>query len=346
MDLSTEEGVKGYLDTVGKPYSTVRKLTGGSVNFVWRVTQSTGQTFILKHAKAHIRMNPSVAFSIERIGFEYLVLKHINATIRKANPATDTINVLAPEVITYDVENHMLFLTDGGRPTLKSAYETYSSDEACDVGRRLGIWLASLHHATEQIDPEEEGRNENAITQAGWALSHTPETLRKYGMSVEAADSAVLKCRPLLDQADSCACHGDFDPANIVLSSGKENQRITVIDWEQYRRGDGMTDVAQFAAEIYCYERFRCKTGILGSFLKAYLERRPLPSLMTFGAHFGAHLVYWPSRVHWAGPSETKELAGVGLKFIERAVQGTLTDWIHKLAEGWLPGYPDEESME
>lgn len=101
---------------------------------------------------------------------------------------------------------------------------------------------------------------------------------------------------------------------------------MTVLDWEVCRRGNGATDVGQFAAEAWLLDRFCGGRGLLNSFLKSYVGERKMgkEDCRRVAVHFGKHISYWPTVVEWANQQETREVLIIGGEVATKAMDG---DW-------------------
>jgi thiamine kinase-like enzyme len=132
-------------------------------------------------------------------------------------------------------------------------------------------------------------------------------------------------------------CHGDFWPGNVILESFDANEvnqavpRMTVLDWEMCRRGNGATDVGQFAAEAWLLDRFCGERGLLDTFLKSYVAERKMEQedRRRVAVHFGTHIGYWPTVVKWANQQETREVVRIGGEVTTKAMNGDW-DWLER----------------
>src|ERR1700753_3514744 len=89
------------------------------------------------------------------------------------------------------------------------------------------------------------------------------------------------------------------------------------------RRGNGATDVGQFAAESWLLDRFRGGKRLLNAFLRAYIAEIgsgfTIEDALRVAIHFGTHVSYWPTRVEWGSEQETAECVRFGREFLIRA---------------------------
>lgn len=239
-------------------------------------------------------------------------------TLAPQLPANDLVRT--PEVHSYDAENHVLMLVDGGERTLKAAY----GDSGLDVrayGKGLGRWVAGLHAATART---EIGDNRTGKAVYRFAYSGLAGVAKEYGIDPALSERVDREFGSLIQTDDHCVCHGDFWPGNVLVS--ETGGKLMVVDWEMVRRGCGGTDVGQFAAEAWLLDRFRGGRGLLGAFLAGYREavEPSRQSLKRMAVHFGTHLAFWPTRVEWGSREETRGCVLLGQEVLKRAVD---EDW-------------------
>ncbi|KAA6410791.1 MAG: hypothetical protein FRX48_05101 [Lasallia pustulata] len=320
MDLTTTPNLHTYLTTHSHPIQTLTPLSGGTANFVWRLTSPPAPPTIIKHAAPYIASSPTRhPFPVSRMDFEVSALQTLPAQL----PPDDLVRT--PQVYSYDAEEHVLMLADGGERTLKAAYTDPGLDvRRCGVG--LGRWLAGLHGATRRV---EMGDNQAAKVVYRYAYAGLAGAAREYGGDAGVGGRVDREYGSLLQTDDECVCHGDFWPGNVLV--GGRGEVLMVVDWEMVRRGCGGTDVGQFAAEAWLLDRFRGGRGLLVAFLAGYREvvGPGRESLKRVAVHFGVHLAFWPTRVEWGSKEETKECVLFGQEVMRRAVDEDW-EWLEK----------------
>jgi hypothetical protein len=141
--------LEACLEGTGMSVSIVKPLTGGLVNYVWRITDTSGKTLILKHAESTLKPNPSIKSDPARLSHEACGMEsHVTLTACKA---VDGVTVF--KVVSYNEKLHTLTTIDNGREDLADADEAGRLDMS-DVGKRLAIWAAALHRASWDSPPE------------------------------------------------------------------------------------------------------------------------------------------------------------------------------------------------
>jgi hypothetical protein len=296
MSIITPNQLRQYFISKDIPVDKITPLTGGTANFVFRITSLSGQSRIIKHSEPFCAVAPDVPFSVERLDFEVHALR----TIPKLVPQDETVQL--PALLRYDEEYYVLDLEDMGDTTFKAAYLDLKLD-VCAVGQKIGRWFARLHASTRTDEVKRGFDNQTAKAMYRYVYNNLAPTLERHGYDPFLGERINAKYGALLQTDDDCVCHGDIWPANILLFPRKshgalsEELGIAVIDWEMTRSGNGATDIAQFAAESWLLDRYRGGRGLLRAFLEGYVKERPLGEndRERVAVHFGSHLVFWPT---------------------------------------------------
>jgi 5-methylthioribose kinase len=315
-----DAAVSSFLETAlpGEKLEIQDRLVDGTANFLYRVKSSTsGKTYIIKHAEPFIKNNPTVQFPTNRMDFEAGVLMKLPAVL-----LLDDV-VQPVHVFKYDTENHNLLMSDGGPRNLKAAYSNPKLDVKL-VGQMLGSWLARFHQSTKDL-----GIGDHALAKMiyRWSYNHLAEAQKEFGLDSKLGEEINAEFGAKLATDDGMLCHGDFWTGNIIVDTETDQLKLTVVDWEMTRMGNGMTDVGQFAAESWLLDRFQGGRGILGAFLQGYKSTKDEISesdLQRIVIHFATHISYWPTRVDWGTKEETTELVKVGYEYLKR---GQAKDW-------------------
>ncbi|KAJ2062794.1 hypothetical protein GGI17_002182 [Coemansia sp. S146] len=140
----------------GSYTASATKLTGGMINYVWRLTNALGDTIIVKYAEDSIAVNPEIKFSAERMDFEVRGLSLFNPPTNEALLTISELGktlaltplVRVPKLLYYDRSIPFLVLEDIG---IHRGFEDWftaedSGAEDLDyVCAKVGEWLAHLH---------------------------------------------------------------------------------------------------------------------------------------------------------------------------------------------------------
>ncbi|KAF2715309.1 kinase-like protein [Pleomassaria siparia CBS 279.74] len=331
--LTSIEGLQAYLTSKGLQHTSVELLTGGTANFVYRVTLSDGTTVIYKHAAPYLSSNANFAFDPSRMDYEDRVLEILPPLLTKE--LLDS-RVKAVGWHSYDKEQKLLCINDGGDKNLKDAYEVPELNIP-EIGEDIGKWVAALHARSTttslSLSGNEDLKANNPIGVAIYRHSYNNlhVALEAYGHRIELAEYINNTFGSQLTIDNECICHGDFWPGNILVKfqDDQNHATLTVVDWEMTRRGTSATDVGQFAAEAFLLDRFRGGRGLLPAFLNAYAGTRKKGDIgkewvRRMAVHWGVHIAFWPTRVKWADREETQKLVDIGVGVLKAAMDG---DW-------------------
>jgi Ser/Thr protein kinase RdoA (MazF antagonist) len=156
-------------------------------------------------------------FDLESVEYELKIARAVNASGVKAPAVGDLIHVQGRNGLLYErvagVSMETLFLS---RPWMVFVY-----------ARRLAELHAQMHDCVFNADiPAQHRRLENKIKAADALSTSLKTTLLK-----------ALESMP----AGNRVCHGDFHPANVLLTE----KDARVIDWIDASRGNPLADVAR-----------------------------------------------------------------------------------------------------
>ncbi|KAF1971735.1 kinase-like protein [Bimuria novae-zelandiae CBS 107.79] len=337
-DPTTGNGLSAYLTSQKINHSSVQLLTGGTANYVYRVTLPSGSTTIYKHAAPYLHSNTAFSFDPARMDYENRILEILPPLFHAQLPDS---NVHAVSVHSYDRARKLLCLSDGGPRHLKDAY-TDPTLNIPKIGAELGKWLAALHTSTPATplsltptDTSLKANNPIGVSIYRYAYQNLHLAFAQYlpdDVALAHEVNEVYGSR--LTHENECLCHGDFWPGNVLLknpstssSSTPTSVDLTVVDWEMSRRGTSATDAAQFCAEAFLLDRFRGARGLLPAFLNAYLAVRGGKALgrewfARIAVHWGVHVGFWPTRVEWTDGEGTRELVEMGAQVLRAVIEG------------------------
>ncbi|KAF4573303.1 Protein kinase-like domain superfamily protein [Pleurotus pulmonarius] len=338
LDLTTISGVKKYLEGTRFQCEDVLPLSGGTANFIYRISLlepfEGRSTLILKHGRPFVGTIP---FSLKRQTYEVEALKWTSTWL------TADSAVKVPAVLHFDENKAVIVMEDVGpdAKTLKQLLLDGLVPEALarKVGFALGEFLAGVHRRSGSeaellrvFDANEQGKSISAWATYGRLVS----TLQGEGLPVlsdppldvseDKFDTIATLSKERSSQISAsanCLVMGDFWPGNIVLNPTTES--IYVIDWELAKTGLEGLDLGQFCAEIHTLRRFhpsQSNSGdiIISVFLQTYRRVRDHPDPSTLAGivvtHVGAHLVAWTPRVEWGGREDTRAVVAEGVELL------------------------------
>jgi Ser/Thr protein kinase RdoA (MazF antagonist) len=336
QDLTTKGGLAVYLEAHNTEYKDIALLTGGTANYVYRVTLATGRTIIYKHAAPYLHSNHNFAFDPIRMDYEDRVLEILPPLLAQRIP-NSTVHPVT--WYSYDKEAKLLCISDGGDGNLKAAFKDPSLNIP-QVASELGRWLAALHLSSTNTPLSRSNshdlKSNNPVGVAIYrhAYANLSQALSTYGHDPGFGKYINKEFGSKLAIDNECICHGDFWPGNVLVKfkvpDGKDVE-LTIVDWEMTRRGTSATDVAQFAAEAFLLDRFHDEKGLLITFLKTYVAAREEAGsnlnrewLRRVAVHWGTHVAFWPTRVEWTDKAGTQKLVDIGVKLLKAVVD---EDW-------------------
>ncbi|KAJ1953109.1 hypothetical protein EC988_003179, partial [Linderina pennispora] len=136
--------------------ASVTKLTGGLVNHVWRLVDSSGKSVVVKYADKQLASYPEMSFSVDRMNFETrgLALFHsvpgdsgLEALTKLSADLRKTEGVRVPKLLHVDLSVPFVVLEDIGD---HKGYEDWCATKPplADIEyvcAKIGEWVAHLH---------------------------------------------------------------------------------------------------------------------------------------------------------------------------------------------------------
>jgi thiamine kinase-like enzyme len=239
-DLTTVDGLRQHLITKGHNPESIINLTGGTANYVYRVSYDSGaRTVVFKHAAQYLSSNKDFAFDSARLDMEAAILQVIPQCEHKSSSNTHAVRVL-----NYNSDHKLLCIEDGGQRNLKEAYTDPTLDVRI-IAIDLARWLANLHGKTRTTRVEVPTQNltigggDNnpiAVQIYRYSYNNLHLALTKFGHDIALAERVNKEFGSLLEVENECLCHGDFWPGNVLVRSemssetGKSSARMTIVD--------------------------------------------------------------------------------------------------------------------
>ncbi|OQS07254.1 hypothetical protein THRCLA_00752 [Thraustotheca clavata] len=246
MDFSDSNQVINYFnrskysnDENKKALSAIM-LSGGTVNYVWRLVFTDNTTAILKQFPASLRSNPNFALPQVRSNLEYEAL----CIVEDQLPKDSTWH--APTPYFFDENHHVILCQD------------MKGESLFDLLKRKGSinndmeWIAKT---LVQIPRDIAGFSVSNISM----FENSPLIPIMNGLyarnPARAIELGLLDGQAWFDRAvatESSATrqllHGDYWPASVLIDL--QEKKIALVDWELARTGHPGCDFGQMLANI------------------------------------------------------------------------------------------------
>lgn len=183
----------------------------------------------------------AVRSAVDRTAHEYRVLRMLSESM-----ADDTLTV--PRVLLFDAEAAILVMERARGTTLEALFAAAAADRGmldrlAEGIRGAGAWLAAMQAATPGSADGRALLTEVVSAAVGDAakVAVTDRIIRRHHREIVARLDTLersLSGRPLAVSGH----HGDYFPGNVFF----DGERVTVIDFESFRVGLWLEDVAYF----------------------------------------------------------------------------------------------------
>lgn len=233
----------------GRELARARPVTGGSLNYVWRIEGAHGSV-IAKQAPAYVASAPEIPLDPSRVLFEAKAL----ALFAPDGPLAGISSALVrpPELLDVAEDEWLLIEEDLG--------DLVDLGDALGAGMELDEQMASLGGFISQIHLRTLGDTRLAADFDNAPIQHSRNELQYRGVAqlLEAAGvseagalgarAAALGARLL--EPGVCLIMGDLWPRSVLLN-GRE---LRLIDWEFCHFGSPLQDVAHLLAHLHMRE--------------------------------------------------------------------------------------------
>lgn len=230
-----------------RPNGKIEVLSGGNLNFVWRVWGEGGGTVIVKYAPPYIAKAPDIPISPRRILIEAAVLRLFDEPLLQP---LGSGRIHPPKLLYADEKEHAIILEDVG--VMIPLDEIGAEAPVYSLGRELGAFIGRLHRFTCRNRSIAEAINNREIQQTRLEVQYarTGPLLRGFGVGNAAAlgEKARKLGEKYLSQG-KCLIMGDLWPRSVLVAPG--GSRIRLIDWEFAHYGRPAQDVAHFLAHLW-----------------------------------------------------------------------------------------------
>lgn len=273
-----------------QPIGAPERLTGGHLNFVWRV-RAEADSFIVKSAPPFVAALPDVPLDPDRILFEARSLELLGPGGRLAALCSSSIR--APTLIDVDAESHVLAMEDlGDLPDLGECLRRGKADVRW--GHLLGRFIGKLHaHTAGNAGLAEEfGNTSVQQTRLNVQYAGVGPLLDQAGIAVspDVAQRAAALGKRLIETG-VCLTMGDLWPASILVDDG----RLRLVDWEFAHFGRPAQDVAHLLAHFWMHAHCsldasgaRDITQLARAFFASYASAAQPARAMLFDGQFMA----------------------------------------------------------
>ena len=234
----------------------------GNMNRTLRAHLDDGSSMILKQSVDHVAKYPDIAAPIARIGVE--------AAFYAAIAPHTKLSRNTPQLIGFDVENHMLAMQDlgsGSDFTDRYVGNAGEGQLACETLRQIVSWLSDLHAISPPTDfpanQEMRALNHAHIfciplkaethAQLGGVLGPqvwkiADQIAKQPELHVRAQDLGDLYLGTTSAPSQQVLLHGDYHPASYLRS---DDGGVNIIDPEFAFVGPAEFDVGVLIAHLY-----------------------------------------------------------------------------------------------
>ncbi|KAL0933898.1 uncharacterized protein CTRU02_210697 [Colletotrichum truncatum] len=328
---------------------TLKKLPGGSVNWIYLATLSKalddGTTKVLvKHGETYMATKPDFALTLIRCHIEVETLRSLSgSSLFDKSTDAHTFVVRTPNLFYFDDKSTTQiqeYLPNG--IDLKSYVLQHFSaptpqplEPKCrQLGKALGTWLrAFVEWSAQQVKHRELvalngfGQEVKHMINFAWLndrITGFPGILGDVkDILQEVEDMAATERK---EQSKYQIIHGDFWTGNIVLPNASIEEGtevpIFVVDWELAQLGLPSVDFGQMIAEMYAlwlYKSITAGLWMMKGFIEAYgdiSEDFAFRTAIQVGTHLLCITTTFPG---WGPPEQVEKVACIGRDVIVHA---------------------------
>ncbi|KAJ2049984.1 hypothetical protein GGI08_005603 [Coemansia sp. S2] len=250
----------------GSYTASATKLTGGMINYVWRLTNASGDSIIVKYAEDSIASSPDIKFSSERMDFEVRGLSLFSPEDallgigELGKPLAVTPLVRVPKLLYYDRSVPFLVLEDIG---VHRGFEDWfkaedSKAEDLDfVCAKVGEWLAHLHgFGYNNLGKVEEHFINKPAREllSGLMYDMTAKDIEQHTKFEDKKELAarIMQLKTEMRQAKTgdsrTLLFGDMWPGSVLFDV--ERKVVNLLDFEFMDVGQVYGDIGHFVAHL------------------------------------------------------------------------------------------------
>lgn len=272
-----------------EPSEMPKLLTGGLVNYVWRVN-GCPQPVVVKFAPPYAAAAPEIRLDPRRIIIEGRILSAFDSDGLLAGIANAIIR--PPRLINLDEERAILVMEDIGDNTDFGAWLHQSKGQGSvrEIGRMIGQFIGDLHACSFNNQKMASMFNNASIQQV--RLDSQYRSIEELCLRAKLPDAATLGRRAvefgkLLQQPGVCVVMGDLWPRSLLITK----QGVRIIDWEFAHYGRPAQDIGHLAAHLWMYSHCAPNDDVANEIqatLQSFLEAYRLALGTAFSSLFGA----------------------------------------------------------
>ncbi|KAI9167349.1 cytoplasmic trna 2-thiolation 2 [Paramyrothecium foliicola] len=338
VQVQDEADIKASVlsELAGTPYepSSLKKLTGGTANFIYRATLKEAladgvSDVAIKHGEGYVALSPGFTLSTSRCHVEEKCLRLLSELPPFESPA---FTVATPRIYHFGAEtNTQIQEYLPNAVSLKEYALKHCSDKAeglhegvyVKLGEALGVWLRAFHEWGRRPpkhrvrEPFAENKMMQSLKQminykqlVAMADKH-PEVLQDARDTLQQISDATAA--ELADDHKLDVIHGDFWTGNVILPNtpieGGNHTPIRVIDWEMAQLGIQPLDLGQMIAELWqlkLYKSIDAGLWLIKGFVAGYGKIGTADAFRVI-LHVGAHLICFGAHTPGWGSAEQQE---------------------------------------
>lgn len=220
--------------------ATIRELPGGVSNAVLYVTRTTEPDFVVKQARAQLRVAAPWFCSVERIWREVETMKVCTELLTDSS-TQPSIPISTPRLLFTDTDNFLYGMS--AVPNHETWKQVLLRDEVDDrVACSCGWLMGRLHGGTWGGKGLPELLHDRQFFDDLRVDPYYREIARVHADLIPAID----RLTDSLDRSICCLVHGDFSPKNLLL----HEQGIVLVDFEVGHFGDPAFDTGFFLTHL------------------------------------------------------------------------------------------------
>jgi len=347
VKLMSVSAVEAFLTDTPFASRSVTELTGGTVNYVYRIQLLTpiegSQTVVLKHAQPFWKSAVVNSWEVERQMFEVEAMTRVRLCL----PPTSLVKV--PKIHHFDASNHLIIMEDCGTDvvTLREFLCSGGGSSvgvAETIGTAVGQFVALVHEWSrsnpdgildtfeKSLDAKRMIADLNYNRLVTTLLGSDKDDL-PFLSDLEIDPSDIQFISKLTDEYHSHLMSarvpghdvflmGDLWTENILIDI-HQPLRLYILDWELARTGLPGSEIGLFCAYMCLLGRGNHVTSgpasvILQNFLDTYsrISNQDTRLAQDALAHWGISYVFWAPRDPPGDRELVHELVREGVQFL------------------------------